>query len=138
MKTLSAPNPPAYNHTQAPLVHPDALLRAEMTDGNHNQAALAALAIDAIRHLLTDPNTPAAVRLRAAKFVLESIDAQAQDAQPPEDSKPARAPQPNLPKIGRNDYCYCGSGLKFKKCCLLKPAQRSSITPPAFEGTRAP
>ena len=22
------------------------------------------------------------------------------------------------PKIGRNDYCPCGSGLKFKKCCL--------------------
>jgi Protein of unknown function (DUF1186)/SEC-C motif len=22
------------------------------------------------------------------------------------------------PKIGRNDLCYCGSGKKFKKCCL--------------------
>jgi len=21
-------------------------------------------------------------------------------------------------KIGRNDPCYCGSGKKFKKCCL--------------------
>ena len=28
-----------------------------------------------------------------------------------------------MPKIGRNDFCYCGSGLKHKKCCfgLLKP-----------------
>lgn len=25
------------------------------------------------------------------------------------------------PKIGRNDYCPCGSGLKFKKCCIDKP-----------------
>ena len=25
------------------------------------------------------------------------------------------------PKIGRNDPCPCGSGLKFKKCCLDKP-----------------
>ncbi|MXS54099.1 hypothetical protein GTI81_15525, partial [Enterococcus faecalis] len=21
-------------------------------------------------------------------------------------------------KIGRNDPCYCGSGKKYKKCCL--------------------
>ncbi|WP_206366894.1 SEC-C metal-binding domain-containing protein [Sphingobacterium litopenaei] len=24
-----------------------------------------------------------------------------------------------LKKIGRNDKCYCGSNLKYKKCCLL-------------------
>jgi len=24
------------------------------------------------------------------------------------------------PKIGRNDPCPCGSGLKYKKCCLGK------------------
>ena len=23
-------------------------------------------------------------------------------------------------EIGRNDPCYCGSGKKYKKCCLLK------------------
>lgn len=23
-----------------------------------------------------------------------------------------------MPKIGRNDLCFCGSGKKFKKCCL--------------------
>lgn len=26
------------------------------------------------------------------------------------------------PKVGRNDPCPCGSGLKFKKCCALKEA----------------
>jgi hypothetical protein len=26
----------------------------------------------------------------------------------------------NGPKIGRNEPCPCGSGLKYKKCCLLK------------------
>jgi SWIM/SEC-C metal-binding protein len=26
----------------------------------------------------------------------------------------------NKPKVGRNDPCPCGSGLKFKKCCLNK------------------
>lgn len=24
------------------------------------------------------------------------------------------------PKVGRNEPCPCGSGLKFKKCCLKK------------------
>ena len=24
------------------------------------------------------------------------------------------------PKVGRNDVCICGSGKKFKKCCLEK------------------
>ncbi|MFV9616392.1 MAG: SEC-C metal-binding domain-containing protein, partial [Gammaproteobacteria bacterium] len=24
------------------------------------------------------------------------------------------------PKIGRNDPCHCGSGKKYKKCCLSK------------------
>jgi hypothetical protein len=24
----------------------------------------------------------------------------------------------NLPAVGRNDPCPCGSGLKFKKCCM--------------------
>ena len=23
-----------------------------------------------------------------------------------------------LPKVGRNDLCPCGSGKKYKKCCL--------------------
>jgi len=23
-------------------------------------------------------------------------------------------------KIGRNDYCPCGSGKKYKRCCLLR------------------
>lgn len=24
-----------------------------------------------------------------------------------------------VPKMGRNEPCWCGSGLKYKKCCLL-------------------
>jgi hypothetical protein len=34
-------------------------------------------------------------------------------------------PQPirrEHPKIGRNDTCSCGSGLKYKRCCLNKAA----------------
>ena len=29
-------------------------------------------------------------------------------------------------KIGRNDPCPCGSGLKYKKCCLLKKGSKHS------------
>jgi SWIM/SEC-C metal-binding protein len=28
------------------------------------------------------------------------------------------------PKVGRNDPCSCGSGLKFKRCCM--PAARAT------------
>jgi len=28
------------------------------------------------------------------------------------------APIVGLQKIGRNEYCPCGSGRKYKKCCL--------------------
>lgn len=30
-------------------------------------------------------------------------------------------------KIGRNEQCFCGSGRKFKHCCLLK--QQAGLTP---------
>ena len=35
-------------------------------------------------------------------------------------TKKARPMQRNLPKVGRNDPCPCGSGKKYKKCCYLK------------------
>ena len=34
-------------------------------------------------------------------------------------SKP-RAALTAKPKVGRNDPCPCGSGLKYKQCCLRK------------------
>jgi len=33
----------------------------------------------------------------------------------------AREPARAAPKIGRNDPCPCGSGKKFKKCCVDQP-----------------
>jgi preprotein translocase subunit SecA len=37
-------------------------------------------------------------------------------------SAPARRPEParSGQKVGRNDACPCGSGKKYKKCCLAK------------------
>lgn len=31
-------------------------------------------------------------------------------------------------KIGRNDKCPCGSGLKYKKCCLIKEVEEKKLT----------
>lgn len=36
---------------------------------------------------------------------------------PPTEKQLARKP----PKVGRNEPCPCGSGKKFKKCCLDLP-----------------
>lgn len=36
-------------------------------------------------------------------------------------------------KIGRNEQCICGSGRKFKHCCLLK--QQAGLTPRSPEQT---
>jgi SWIM/SEC-C metal-binding protein len=35
----------------------------------------------------------------------------------------AREPARAAPRIGRNDPCPCGSGKKFKKCCVDQPPQ---------------
>ena len=40
------------------------------------------------------------------------FDRAVQEALPP--VEPARR---DLPKVGRNDACPCGSGKKYKKCC---------------------
>lgn len=34
----------------------------------------------------------------------------------------------HIMKIGRNDKCPCGSGLKYKKCCLIKEAEEKKLT----------
>jgi preprotein translocase subunit SecA len=31
-------------------------------------------------------------------------------------ASPAAAAASGTPKLGRNDPCFCGSGLKYKKC----------------------
>ena len=33
-------------------------------------------------------------------------------------------------KVGRNDPCPCGSGKKYKKCCMMKDREQSSVALP--------
>jgi len=36
------------------------------------------------------------------------------------DSKKEEAAKPKHADVGRNDPCHCGSGKKYKKCCMAK------------------
>ena len=38
------------------------------------------------------------------------------------------APVKAAPKVGRNDPCPCGSGKKYKQCCLTAPARPSAAS----------
>ncbi|MFN7919652.1 MAG: SEC-C metal-binding domain-containing protein [Bryobacteraceae bacterium] len=95
---------------------------------------LAALALDRIRQLLADPNTAPAVVLRAATLILKmaTVAPAHQDPSPEPASErtqdqPIRqnpAPETNrtlryaTKPPGRNEPCFCGSGKKYKHCCL--------------------
>jgi hypothetical protein len=52
-------------------------------------------------------------RVRRRQGVLRQLHAKARSKPPQTRVEPSRPP----PKVGRNDPCPCGSGLKFKKCC---------------------
>jgi hypothetical protein len=101
--------------------------------------ALAARALARLTNLMDDPEVPAHVRLKATITVLDHArrflssdsasvvlpettetvhkNAQEQTVAPP---APRQSPLVLGPKPGRNDLCPCGSGIKFKRCCLAK------------------
>jgi hypothetical protein len=102
--------------------------------------SLADKAYATLEALLADPNTPATVRLKAALYILDKAStppppkSQVQltlekitplvhnSAQRAQSAQPKPEPiRREHPKIGRNEICPCGSGLKHKRCCLNKP-----------------
>ena len=115
---------------------------------------LTGLAIQALQHILTDPKTSPSVRLKAALAVIAAAitpppahnvhnPAQSEIAAPPEVRPAAPAPKsaPPLPQLhnlaqskpkvlakpGRNQPCHCGSGKKYKRCCIDKPRVRTEF-----------
>ena len=54
---------------------------------------------------------------RASKLAIKRLEA---EYGPGTTIDTRRPPQQNIQpgKIGRNDMCYCGSGAKYKKCCV--------------------
>ena len=63
------------------------------------------------------------------------VDATTPTPDPAPDAAPAAG---TAPKVGRNDDCPCGSGKKFKKCCINEPAYASpAVTVAAAPGKGA-
>jgi hypothetical protein len=139
-----------WRHTSPAFQSALAVAQAEMAQALHEEAlARAAKAFQALDQILDDPKSSTSARLRAALFILNHAmpGARSKSRMPYDYSKPvppepaAEAPaasqnfknlhknaqiQPepyrrSSPKIGRNDRCPCGSGKKFKQCCLNKP-----------------
>ncbi len=91
----------------------------------------------AIHAILNDPKASAGVRLNAAKYIIEKASTPPpaepeavyrmesiaiplhKDAQTAAQTVNKNAQSPT-PEVGRNTPCPCGSGLKFKRCCLGK------------------
>jgi hypothetical protein len=124
--------------------HATAEYAATLNDGMRD---LAVLALETLRNLLADPETPPAVRLKAALAVLERPHFPKEGWHLPEriespreqevldglaameadvramrmaDSMEADAPQKkteNAAPVARNARCPCGSGAKYKRCC---------------------
>ena len=110
---------------------------------------LAAKALSTLESILDDPKASPSVRLRAALAVLnrprfpkrewalpepnallpeeeedEPIDDDLRtEANTSEHEFPFFPPLPprHVEKVGRNETCPCGSGQKYKKCCLNRP-----------------
>jgi len=122
--------------------------RQEYTDSLRDQLRdLSTLALDTIRQLLENPETPASVRLRAAQLVLNRPQFPKREWALPEplytssqqlhnaevaaleadlnhlrlrqevERSEVRAEATPMEAIARNARCPCGSGLKYKRCC---------------------
>jgi hypothetical protein len=112
---------------------------------NDGMRDLAARALETVRNLLDDPETPPAIRLKAALAVLDRphfpnpgwqlpqpIEPPHEQAKEP-DVRPMRVADKmeakQLPQVARNAPCPCGSKQKYKRCC--GSASPGKWTPPA-------
>jgi len=75
--------------------------------------SLAGQALGAIQAVLADPQAPAAVRLDAALAVQGRTRAKSLARPDIKPTVPKSVSQPS-----RNQPCPCGSGRKFKRCCM--------------------
>ncbi|MGA2133406.1 MAG: SEC-C metal-binding domain-containing protein [Bryobacteraceae bacterium] len=112
-------------------------------------AAMAAECLNNLRIVANDPTALPSLRFRATKTILDHVTqylpgdsalllpdppeilvAPHNSAQPPQ-PEPTQIPYRKPPTPGRNDLCPCGSGIKFKHCCLNKPTPPRVNTPAA-------
>lgn len=129
-----------WNRTDAEVARALALSRAGCHSSIYDEVQdLADRALSTIRETIDNPDLSPSLRLRAALAILKSASAPA-PAPPPTEfdtSVESVSPQPvsnatyrrEGPKTGRNEPCPCGSGRKYKLCCL-----NDSQLPKAFLG----
>jgi uncharacterized protein YchJ len=86
-------------------------------------------ATQTIIEILNDPTVSPSLRLRAAGMILKMADLKSAPSSPCEKAvkseivhNPAQSMilpfRRESPKIGRNEPCPCGSGRKYKMCCI--------------------
>ena len=89
-------------------------------------------------HMLTDhmaPHLAAIIRTSREVFVSAPM-----DLVPAAQAKVlayGRPMQRSVEKLGRNDLCHCGSGLKYKRCCFDKDQERLQFSSEVAGHTRA-
>jgi hypothetical protein len=102
------------------LLPPDVV--SELNDGKidiHDGAFLAGLTDHVSRLSLADPQTGKVLLgklVRIKKLIRRSL----RDAH--EDLETSSTIRRSDPRVGRNDHCPCGSGRKYKDCCLRNRA----------------
>jgi preprotein translocase subunit SecA len=148
--TAAAGQAGVHRNTIANWRHTSPAFETALRDAQNDRAdmlrelavARAELAFQALGQILQDPKSSASTRLRAAIVILSHAlpspakERRATPTLPKSAQEPATQnpeimhknaqipPQPYRrpdPKTGRNDRCPCGSGRKFKQCCLNKP-----------------
>lgn len=94
---------------------------------------LSAAALESLRGLLSNPETPPAVRLRAALAILDRPLPAPAGFDETNPIAPAAAPATAQP-ISRSAPCPCGSGLKYKRCCgrNAPPVLNGPLTEPGL------
>jgi len=116
-KLLTAPEPSSFNHgLYVQLIETTTIMGETFPEYDQWRAELKAEKAEE-RHLAE------VWRQEMANFAAEYQKA----SMPRQPARPARLPAPSAPKpivakakAGRNDRCPCGSGKKFKACCMLK------------------
>jgi len=107
-------------HELLGLLPPDVV--SELNDGKidvHDGAFLAGLTDHVSRLSLADLQTGKLLLgklVRIKKLLRRSL----RDSH--EDLETSSTIRRSDPRVGRNDHCPCGSGRKYKDCCLLKRA----------------
>ncbi len=91
----------------------------EMLDRIKKDTLQKLFAIQIAREEVKEIQTP-----RKQTFIMSRGEIQPNRASEGEEGRPATVRREGR-KIGRNDPCPCGSGKKYKKCCLLKEEARA-------------